>query len=149
MPDIAVATTITTAIVAILVGIITWGQWATNRARLKHELFDRRYQVYERITAFLAEVLQAGRVPVGREFEFLRETKRAYFVFDCDVDVKTLVTDIYGHAVDLHALDASLDGLSGSERTKNIERQREIKNWFEATLTSLEAKFEKYLRLEH
>lgn len=147
--DIPTATAITTAAVAILVAIITWRQWVTNRARLKHELFDRRYEVYEKVAAFLAEVLQAGRVPAGREFEFLRETKRAFFVFDCDTDIKALVTEIYRKAVDLHALDATLEGLSGEERTKNIEKQREIKNWFESTLTSLEIKFEKYLRLEH
>jgi hypothetical protein len=147
--DIPTATAVTTAAVAILVAILTWRQWFTNRARLKHELFDRRYEVYEKVTAFLAEVLQAGRVPTGREYEFLRETKRAYFVFDCDADVKTLVTDIYQHAVHLHALDAELEALGGNERTGNLEEQREIKDWFQSTLSSMEEKFEKYLRLEH
>jgi hypothetical protein len=147
--DVPTATAITTAAVAILVAIITWRQWITNRARLKHELFDRRYAVYEKIAGFLAEVLQAGRVPTGREYEFLRETKRAYFVFGCDTDVKTLVTEIHQHAINLHALGAELDGLSGNERIRNIEQQREIKEWFQSTLTSMEERFEKYLRLEH
>lgn len=147
--DVPTATAITTAAVAVLVAIITWRQWVTNRARLKHELFERRYLVYEKIAGFLAEVLQAGRVPTGREHEFLRETKRAYFVFDCDTDVKNLVTEIYQHAVHLHALDAELVGISGNDRTANIAKQREIKSWFEVTLGSLEERFEKYLRLEH
>lgn len=147
--DIPTATAITTAAVAILVAIITWRQWATNRARLKHELFDRRYTIYEKIAAFLSEVLQAGRVPSGREQEFLRETKGAFFVFDGDTEVKNLVTEIYKHAVHLRALDAELEGLSGNNRTANIEKQREIKDWFEVTLGSLEERFEKYLRLEH
>ena len=141
--DVPIATAITTAAVAILVAIITWRQWITNRARLKHELFERRYLVYEKIAGFLAEVLQAGRVPTGRDHEFLRETKRAYFVFDCDTDVKNLVTKIYQHAVHLHALDAELEALRGNERTGNLEKQREIKDWFESTLSSMEEKFEK------
>ena len=147
--DVPTATAITTAAVAILVAIITWRQWITNRARLKHELFERRYLVYEKIAGFLSEVLQAGRVPTGRDYEFLRETKRAYFVFDCDTDVKNLVTEIYRHAVHLHALDAELAALGGNERTGNLGKQREIKDWFQSTLSSMEEKFEKYLRLEH
>ena len=147
--DVHTATAITTAAVAILVAIITWRQWVTNRARLKHELFERRYAIYEKIAAFLSEVLQAGRVPSGREQEFLRETKRAFFVFDCDSEVKNLVTVIYQHAVHLHALDAELEGLGGKDRTENVEKQREIKDWFQATLGSLEEQFEKYLCLEH
>jgi hypothetical protein len=103
----------------------------TNRARLRHELFDRRYAVYEDISRFIAEILISGKVPQGEPEGFLRRTNKAYFVFECDNDVKALTTEIYQHAVKLHALDAMLDNLSGDECKRNVESQMAVKVWFQ------------------
>src|SRR5688572_11465506 len=97
--SLATATAVTTAAVAVLVAVITFGRWITNRARLRHELFDRRYAAYEQIAGFIAEILASGRVPQGEPEGFLRRTKTAYFVFACDNDIKVLVRDIYQKAV--------------------------------------------------
>ncbi len=145
--DIATATTIITTLVAVLVALITWSQWATNRARLRHELFDRRYEVYEQIAAFIAEILTSGRVPQGEPEGFRHRTKTAYFLFACDNDIKVLITEISQKAVELHALEATFDSLSGEERKSNLEAQRAVKDWLKQTLDSLETRFEKYLKL--
>ena len=63
--------------------------------------------------------------------------------------MKILITEIYQHAAKLHALDATLGSLTGDERNRNVESQRAVKEWFQETLGSLEARFEKYLKLEH
>lgn len=147
--NIASATAIATASVAILLAIVTWREWATNRARLRHELFERRYAVYERIAASLALVLRDGRVPQGEPEGFLRATKTAYFVFGSDLSVKAFVSEVYRKALELHALEVTLDPLRGEERSKNIEDQRVIKDWFMDSLNSLEARFDKYLSLKH
>ena len=147
--DAQTATAIASVSVALAVALITRRQWLTNRATLKHLLFDRRYAIYERITAFIAEIMQSGRVSPGSDQQFLRDTKQAYFVFSCDRDVRTLVSEIYRHAVDLHALETELAGATGEERVSNVAKQRAIKDWFSETLNSMEGRFEKYLRLEH
>ncbi len=145
--DIATATTIITTLVAVLVALITWSQWATNRARLRHELFDRRYEVYEQIAAFIAEILTSGRVPQGEPEGFRHRTKTAYFLFACDNDIKVLITEISQKAADLQGWEATLESLSGEERQKNLEAQRAVKDWLKQTLDSLETRFEKYLKL--
>jgi hypothetical protein len=134
--------------VAIAVALITRRQWLTNRATLKHQLFDRRYAIYERITAFLAEVMQSGNVSAGSDQQFLRDTKQAYFVFSCDDEVSALVSQIYKHAVALHALEAERPSTTGEEVHANVQTQRVIKDWFSETLKSMEGRFEKYLRLD-
>ena len=146
--SITTATAITTAAIAVLVAIITWRQWITNRARLRHELFDRRYAVYEQITGFLADVLQGGRVPEGEPEGFIRLAKKAYFVFACDSEIRDLVSEIYRKAIDLHALEETLND-DHNERASNIQKQREIKNWYQDTLNEAETRFEKYLSLSH
>lgn len=135
-----------TTLIAALVALITWKQWATDRARLRHELFERRYEIYERIAAFLSDVAIEGRVSPNRDFQFLRETKRAYFVYGGDQKIADLISAIYKQAVQLQALhDERPDS---RERTSNLERQREIKEFFAATHASLESTFGKYLLLK-
>ena len=146
--NISSATAITTAGVAVLVAIITLRNWITNRARLKHELFDRRYAIYEKIAGFISQVLLTGTVEGGGEEKFLRETKKAYFAFGCDKQIKKLVSDIYRKAVELHALQSE-NKLTGDALKNNLEQQMKIKNWFSETLDSLETIFKKYFRLKH
>jgi len=146
----SIATTVVTTIVAALVAVITWRQWVTNRARLRHELFDRRYTIYEQIAGFMAGVLQSGAVEAGAAFDFLRQTKRAYFAFACDEAVKRLVEDIYKQAILLHALQAKQKALpAGDALNSNVDKQGQVLEWFNTTLSSLEDRFEEYLRLEH
>lgn len=67
-------------------------------ARLRHELFEYRYAVYEQIGAFLARVLQEGRVPVSEPEQFLRLTKTAYFGLGCDAAVKSFIEEVFREA---------------------------------------------------
>ncbi len=128
--EVQTATAIITSAVAFLVAVITCGQWVTNRARLKHELFDRRYKIYEKIAAFLSKIASAGCVQAGEDLQFLIDTKQAFFVFGCDVAIKDLVLEIFKHAADLYCLNAEMNSLTGGEHNSNIQEQRRIKNWF-------------------
>jgi hypothetical protein len=138
-------TDIATLVVALLVALIAWREWIVNRTRLRVELFDRRYKVYERLTGFLADVLINGRVAPNSDIELLRDTKQAHFLFGGDPVVKDVITSIYKKAVALHALEAELPALSGQERTDNLEAQREIKEYFSQQLNLMELTFEQYL----
>ena len=138
-----------TLTIATLVAIITFGQWQTARLNLKQQLFEKRYEVYEKITGFVAEIQISGGVKDGSDIEFLRETKRAYFLFAGDNDVKNLVSEIFKNATRLHTLDAELKGVVGAARKQNIDKQREIKTFMEDTLRTMESRFEKYLKLNH
>ena len=142
--------TAVTALVAIIVAMVTYGQWVTNRARLRHELFDRRYEMYETIAAFLANIGVDGRVRESSDREFLQNTKKAYFVFGCDSSVKSLVDNIYNLSVELSCLGTELDSIAvGEQRKANVQRQSSIKSDLQSIFLSLEKKFEKYLRLDN
>jgi len=138
---IALAGVIASSVIALLVFCILFVQWRTNKARLKHELFDRRFSIFEKIGGFLSEVLRFGEISNKRIDKFLQETKCAYFAFGCDENIKTLVNNIYEKACKLHALQAV--------KKNNHTKEQRIKNWFSGTLNSLESTFEKYLKLKH
>ncbi len=145
----SVATAVITTIIAALIALITWRQWITNRARLRHELFDRRYTIFEQLAGFVAGVVRDGAVDSGAVREFLHQTKRAYFAFGCDETIKQLVADIYRQAILLQVLQAKQKVLAGDAVGNNLDKQGEVLQWFNATLDSLEKRFEVYLRLEH
>jgi len=105
---------------------------------------------FERIASFVANVNQRGFVPRGAEEEFLWNTKRAYFAFGCDEEIKRLVYDIYNKAVLLQTLQAKQNGLSpGNDLNQNVNKQSEVLAWFKDTMSSLEQRFKKYLQLAH
>ena len=54
--------------------LIAFLQWRTNRNRLKHELFDRRYKQFEAVRDYLSSILSNGRVKSEDNFMFLSET---------------------------------------------------------------------------
>ena len=140
---------IATTAIAFLVAVITWRQLSTDRSRLRHELFDRRYEIYERFTGFLAETLNTGKIPPGAEMELLRQTKRAYFIFGGDAEIRLLISEIHSSAVDLVALVSVENGLHRDALQENLENQRRIKDQFNVTLNSMEKRFGKYLCLNH
>ena len=139
----------TTSIIAALVAFIAWREWSTNRQRLKLDLFDRRYEIYLEIAETISAICIEGKVRPGKEFEFLRKTNKAYFLFSCASWVKYLISDIYKKMNQLHALDAELESLTGDARKPLVEERRQIKNWFETTLHELEGRFECFLKLSH
>ena len=141
------ASAILTTTIAALVMIVTCGQWITNRARLRHELFELRYGIFEQIAAFVAGVLQTGQIDHGSSAEFLRRTKRAYFAFGCDPGVKGLLGEIYNNANRLMLLQQKQQILSGDALNSNLDKQLEAQQWFDRALRELEPTFEKFLRL--
>ena len=142
---ITVLSGLLTPLIAVLAAYIAWQQWRTNQLRLKHELFDRRYALYEKIASFMAEILKQGRVPENAETRFLRETKTAIFLFDKEIE--ELTQEIHRKAVDLQELEAALENLQGEERSRNVEKQRETKNWFASQLMDCTKRFSRFLSI--
>jgi hypothetical protein len=144
---IDVLSALLTPTIAILGSFIAYEQWRTNRGRLKHELFNRRYEVYQSIARFMAKIVQTGKVEPGEDIVFLVNTKMAYFLFDKEVSEVT--RQIYKKAADLYALVAVQGQVTGDDLTKNVKKQRELVDWFSDELGKIEARFDKFLRLSH
>lgn len=136
----------TIAIAGVAIGLL---QWRTNRNRLKHELFDRRYEQFEAVRDFLGSIMGSGRVLDDKQADFLFKTRGIRFIYDKKL-ADYIDKNIWGPAVDLACLHSELEGVPvGEERTRNVRKQSEIKKNLYREFQNLDRLFSKYLQLRH
>src|SRR6266550_4059000 len=71
------AMNIATLFLSLVVVIIAWQQWQVARNKLRLDLFDRRYKVYEATRKFLTRMLGEARFDQSDWFEFYAGTADA------------------------------------------------------------------------
>jgi hypothetical protein len=136
-------------VVAVFAACVAYRQWRTAQNKLKYDLFDKRFKIFRQCTAFVSSVVTNGKVVEQDRINFLRETIEARWLFDKKID-DYLKNEIHGKAVELQGLEAMFDaGLEREARNQNLERQSEIKSWFNSQFAVLESRFENYLNLRH
>jgi len=141
-------TALLTPTIAILGSVIAVLQWRINRLRLKHELFDKRYEIFTAAMAFVVSIVQNGKAIEVERIKFLQRTKGAKFLFPEKID--KYLEDIHRKACDLQCLDAELEGVGvGKERSENVMKQSAIKKWFNVQLNALAQQFQSFIKLEH
>jgi hypothetical protein len=134
-----------TSTIAFFGTLIAYLQWQINQKRLKNELFNRRIELFDRISHYIADILCHGNVGQGEEAKFLRNTRNAFFIFDKDIE--EYVDKIYSKSIKLQAFGNLQNSLVGDELINNLDNQRRIKDWFKEELNGIRLKFQKYLSL--
>ena len=133
-------------VIALLGAYIAWQQWNTNRHRLEHELFDRRFTLYEEVVKLFGNVLRRGSTKGVNILEFIEATKSAKFVFNPEVS-KFLDQAILKFS-DLETIEAELEGMAkGEERSALIRKRCEVRDWFHDELLVIDARFQKEMGL--
>ena len=145
----AYLTALLTPVVAVLGSFIAYRQWRLAQNKLKLDLFDRRFKVYESTRDFVGSIMTSGKSKDEEIFKFMSATREAKWLLDASI-AEYLDKQIYHKALDLQTLDAELQGLDrGDERTKIVHKQADIKKWFLAQFEVLDGHFSPYLKLGH
>ena len=142
-----------TALMVPLVALIAAGvallQWRLAQNKLKLDLFDRRFRVYEAAREFLSSIMSSGRAKDDELQKLLQATREAKWLLDASL-ADYLDKDLYHNAVHLQTHEAELEGLPpGDERSSNVQAQRKLKEWFLAQYKVLDDRFGPYLQLRH
>ena len=134
------------AIAAISIAVL---QWKINRNRLKHELFDRRYEQYQAVTVFLRSIMRAGKVTMEAQREYLSETTGIEFTFSKEIS-DYLNENIWSLAIDLECAQSEFDGLPvGEERSRLVHKAADLKNQLYTEFNEIDSVFRPYLQLSH
>jgi hypothetical protein len=89
IPIISLALSAGTVAVAGIVAIITYQQYRTNRLRLRHELFERRFAIFKETQRYLTKIMEEGRL-TDEMFQthypdFMDAWQRSRFLFGPDI----------------------------------------------------------------
>lgn len=133
--DISIA--LLTPVIAILGAYIAFQQWRTNSLRLKHELFEKRYKIFEATKTYIGSVLTHGTLNHEDAYKFLTGTKGALFLFD---------DSIVEYLEHLHKQGIKLIKLVKAEE---FDKEHELFLWFNSEINKIDSVFKEYLRLKY
>lgn len=137
-----------TLAVAVAVGLIGWGQWRLARNKLRLDLFDRRYKVFDATRNFASEILKTATFTNDQLFIFYAGTTDAEFLFGSDV--VDYLTETRTRAVKMRQLQKVYENLPlGEERTKAVNAEHNELIWMNDQLTRMTKIYRPYLGFSH
>ena len=135
---------IATLIVGLAVTFIAWQQWKVSHAKLRLDLFDRRYKVYEATRKFLAEIISTATFSDSQLFTFYAGTSDAEFLFDSDV--VEYLAQIRKRAVGMRTHQKLYEHLPvGDERSRHVQAEHDELLWLGDQVTAMTKTFTPYL----
>lgn len=163
----AYASALLTPLVAVIGLLIAYKQWRTARDKLKHELFDRRFSIFE-ASRDLCESLSINGKLMGSEYEklsykaieakwLINEEVSKYLESLCE---KAIQLDVINYELEQfyekypmsRYLSSTLDEVSEDDRKKIFTRhqmKKELINWFNSQHGDLNKKFSPFLTINH
>lgn len=126
---------------AALGSYIAIQQYRTNRQKLKIELFEKRYAIYEAVREYMGAIVRK-RYPTEKEQkQFLVETKGASFLFDDEI--MKFIEEVWQRSIDM--CEWQQDELPSTHAQEKADYMR----WFSAEFGKLNERFAKDMRLRH
>jgi hypothetical protein len=133
-----------TLVLGVSVAIVAWLQWWVALNKLRLDLFDRRYKVYDATRKFLATILRDANFTNSQLFEFYAGTSDAEFLFGTDVTEH--LEKIRKRAVHLQTAQKIYDPLPvGEERSKHVQAAHDDLSWLTDQITAISKTFAPYL----
>lgn len=134
----------TTAIAAI-VAIITTKQYLVSRDQMRHELFERRFEIYKQVQIFLSKILEKGRVDDESIPEFYDAMQKARFLFG--EEISEYLKEIKEHAFAERQAHSKMSEIKDnkSERSKYASERSEELRWLIGQISNLHVKFGPYM----
>lgn len=117
------------------------------REKLRHDLYERRYRVFDATRKLLCEVA-VHRSPSDDDLRaFIIGTGDAVFLFNDDLSGQLL--EIRNRAQKLQSLDVLMHSMPvGDQRTNTVNQSSEHFTWLIGQLEGLVDKFKPFLKLE-
>jgi predicted nucleic acid-binding Zn-ribbon protein len=97
------------------------------------------------VAGYIANAMSRGDVVDGEEYQFLRDTKHARFIFDKEVD--DYINEIFRKSIDLQFFSRQIKQLQGKPLEEVSEKRRKVFEWLQNELKNLQKRFEKFLQL--
>ena len=135
---------IATLIVGIGVIFFAFLQWKVAHDKLRLDLFDRRYKVYEATRKFLAVIIQRAAFDNSQLFEFYAGTSDAEFLFGSEV--VAYLAEIRKRAINMQTHQKIYEHMPvGDERSRHVQTESDQLLWLGDQITAMTKIFTPYL----
>ena len=148
-PYVDLLAALLTPVIATVTTYIAIQQYRANQMKLRHDLYDRRLQLYNAVAEFWSHVMREGTADRAQPMTLLQKTRESYFLFG--KEISDYITDLYKKGVDLEYYEKQLDHANlpvGGERTRIANQQAELLKWFGYEFDNIQALFAKKLSLD-
>lgn len=138
-----------TLIIGLIAGGIAFRQYAVAKAKLKLDLFEKRYAIFHQTWAILSEAAtkDTREKNYGFATPFNNFLPEAAFLFGKPIE--RYLDEASRKWIELRALEAERDG-AGIERAANIAKESVLKGWFfEQASRGAKTQFGRYLDFEN
>ena len=135
-----------TLVIGGIAAYIAWRQYQATRAKLKLDLFEKRYDLFEQTWGYFSEVLLNGPEVKGLFHKYSNQLPKISFLFGKDVEA--YVEEANSRRIELWKLKTPHP--PQQERPANdVERILALETWFEQEAkTGVRRVFAPYLNFE-
>ena len=135
---------IATLFLSIAVVVIAWQQWRVAQNKLRLDLFDRRYKVFDATRKFLAVIMRDATFQDSQLFEFYAGTSDAEFFFKAAV--VDYLSQIRHRALDMRTGQQVYEHMPvGDERSRHVQAAHDQLLWLSEQITAMTKVFAPYL----
>ena len=136
-----------TPVIAVVAVYIARQQWKTNAHKLKLDLYDRRFKVFEAAREILGLMYTSG-VRDAQLLNFLTKTADTEFLFGSEV--KEYLEEIYRHVQTLISANSQMSAnweAPAEVRSRIAEAETTEVRWATGEVNRIADRFKKYLNL--
>lgn len=136
-------------IVGFITAYIAFRQHKNDTARLKLNVYDKRFEVYQAIREYFSVIFRDGTVSLEDLQQFWIKTTQAEFLFGREVNDKR--EELYKKGVRLSFVEGRLEDNNlevGEERNKLADESYDLLNWFDEESKKVSSLFAKYLKID-
>lgn len=118
-----------TPLIAVVATYIAYQQHRANKLKLRHDLFERRIEIYNAIAEFVSVVQQTGNADQKSLQVFLRKTRDGEFLFGRKAS--TYVGKLYRQGLTLQTCQTLLpQRRTDEQRDEEVRRRDDLFGWF-------------------
>ena len=142
--DPALLSPLVTLFIGGVAAYIGFLQWRLAERKLKYDLFDRRYKIYDATRKFLSAILQKATFDDRDIFEYYAGISDADFLYP--KELRDYLDTIKNRAFAMRAHEMDFRDLPVSEaRTELVKKMHVELKWLNDQLTELRTRFHPYL----
>jgi hypothetical protein len=138
-----------TIVIGVGVALIGYQQYVVNRNRLKLELFEKRFKVYNELMKVLARALMNGDITRDELNEYGLCKSEGIFLFD--QEIAKYLEEVFEKLNALHARNQYMSKARNATPEKSQEMAEEIfkiGNWIQNEFNTCKGRFDRFLQVD-